>query len=611
VAADSAVQPNHPTPADVFELVGSAMESHGRADLVSTVATAARRHAQPHLRVVVVGEFKKGKSTLVNALLGGDICPTDDDIPTAIPTVVHHAPAPVAASVHQLGDGTLARRQVALDQVPGLVTVIDAAADAPVAVEVGVPHALLDMGLHVMDTPGVGGLVSAHGAASRAAAASADVVLFVTDALQELTSPERDLLVAVAEQCPAVAVAVTKVDIAPSWRRIVALDEAHLAHAGLDVRVLPLAAPLRRRGVDVDDPALSEEAGYDRLVDWLSAAAQSREKIRAGFARAELQRVLDLVGRPLTTELDILTDPACHAAVVAELHGAKERAERLETGAAGWQELLDDRVADLDSTAEYELTRRLREVAKDAASRLAEVDPGDVWGEFEPWLRTRVADDIAAVMTDLAQRSAGAAREVLARFSEEEPLGEPDAPVAFADLDHPLSMLGRLEVGPYQDDSAGVIETGLTAMFGLQGGLELFGVFGTVIGLTVAGPVLIGLGIVMGGRSLVEQRRRQVAARREQAQQAVRAYLDDVSFHVGKDVRDTVRLLERALRDYLTDRAAAVQRTVADALEAAQGALDQAQSSSDRRRAQLTAHLTGLQQLRDQVDVVFAGAAGA
>ena len=611
MAADSVVQSTERAPARVFDRVRGAMESLGRADLSAIVTAAAERHAQPHVRVVIVGEFKQGKSTLVNALLGSDVCPTDDDVPTAIPTVVHYAHAPVAASVHQLGDGTLARRQVPLDEVPQLVTAAAAGADAPVAVEVGVPHRLLSMGLHVTDTPGVGGLVSAHAAASQAAAASADAVLFVTDALQELTAPERDLLVAVSDQCPAVAIAVTKVDVAPSWRQIVALHQGHLARAGLQTRVLPLAASLRRRGVDTDDPALSKEAGYDRLIDWLSALAHSRETIRARFARAELQRVIDLVGLPLTTELDILADPESHAGVVAGLRRAQERAERLESGAAGWQELLDDRVADLDSATEHDLARRLRDAARDAESRLAQVDPAEVWAEFEPWLRRRVAEDVAAVMTDLRERSASVAREVLARFSEEEALPEAGTPVTAGDLDSPLSMLGTLRVGPYDEHSPGVIETGLTAMFGLQGGLELFGVLGTVIGLTVAGPVLIGLGLVMGGRSLVEQRRRQVAARREQAQQTVRTYLDDVTFHVGKDVRDTVRLLERGLRDHLTERVGAVQRTVAEALQAAQDALDRAQSSSEGRRTDLTGELAQLQRLRDEVDAVFAGTAGS
>jgi hypothetical protein len=41
--------------------------------------------------VLVVGEFKQGKSLLVNGLVGAPVCPTFDDVATAVPTVVRHA----------------------------------------------------------------------------------------------------------------------------------------------------------------------------------------------------------------------------------------------------------------------------------------------------------------------------------------------------------------------------------------------------------------------------------------------------------------------------------------------------------------------------------------
>jgi hypothetical protein len=42
----------------------------------------------------VVGEFKQGKSLLVNALVGAPVCPVHDDIATSVATVVSHAPSP-------------------------------------------------------------------------------------------------------------------------------------------------------------------------------------------------------------------------------------------------------------------------------------------------------------------------------------------------------------------------------------------------------------------------------------------------------------------------------------------------------------------------------------
>ena len=56
------------------------------------------------------------------------------------------------------------------------------------------PHRVLRSGLCLLDTPGVGGLESAHGQITMGTLSSADCLLFVTDASQELTGPEMDFL---------------------------------------------------------------------------------------------------------------------------------------------------------------------------------------------------------------------------------------------------------------------------------------------------------------------------------------------------------------------------------------------------------------------------------
>ena len=71
-------------------------ERHNRPDLGNHLEQARKRLGEQVLSVAVVGEFKRGKSTLVNALLQTDVCPTDADIVTAVPTVVRYGPEPSA-----------------------------------------------------------------------------------------------------------------------------------------------------------------------------------------------------------------------------------------------------------------------------------------------------------------------------------------------------------------------------------------------------------------------------------------------------------------------------------------------------------------------------------
>ena len=57
----------------------------------------------------------------------------------------------------------------------------------------------------------------------------------------------------------------------------------------------------------------------------------------------------------------------------------------------------------------------------------------------------------------------------------------------------------------------------------------------------------------MGRKGLKDEKERQLDQRRTQAKAAARRYVDEVNFVVGKDSRDTMRHLQRDLREYFTD----------------------------------------------------------
>jgi predicted GTPase len=188
---------------DVVRLGVKACAAYGRPDFGERLELALRKLGTPGIHVVVIGEFKKGKSSLVNALVGAPVCPVDDDVATALPTYVRHGEQTAAQVI--LDTDPPRRVPVPLDQVRRYVvegavpedsgTPDAGGAPAKVAgVEVLLPRTMLAGGLVVVDTPGLGGLGSAHAAASLAATSMADAVLFVTDASQELTQTEIEVI---------------------------------------------------------------------------------------------------------------------------------------------------------------------------------------------------------------------------------------------------------------------------------------------------------------------------------------------------------------------------------------------------------------------------------
>ncbi len=76
---------------DVVDIALAAIARYDRPDLDARLQQTKARLLDEQVRVLVVGEFKQGKSMLVNGLVGAPVCPMFDDVATAVPTVVRHA----------------------------------------------------------------------------------------------------------------------------------------------------------------------------------------------------------------------------------------------------------------------------------------------------------------------------------------------------------------------------------------------------------------------------------------------------------------------------------------------------------------------------------------
>ena len=82
--------------AEAVRDLGALAATAGRADLAKRLDVTRARLLDPGVRVIVVGEFKQGKSKLINALVNAPACAVDDDVATSVPTSVAYAEQPSA-----------------------------------------------------------------------------------------------------------------------------------------------------------------------------------------------------------------------------------------------------------------------------------------------------------------------------------------------------------------------------------------------------------------------------------------------------------------------------------------------------------------------------------
>lgn len=578
-----------------------------RPDLTARLETAKAKLDSRTVTAVVVGEFKRGKSTLVNALLQTAVCPVDADIVTAVPTLVRYGEAAGLTAYRQTTAGEPPVGYPApLSQIARLVSEsTDAGEQGRLqSVTVEIPHRMLRSGLSLLDTPGVGGLDSVHGQLTLAALASADAILFVTDAAQELTAPEIEFLKTAIARCPAAAVVVTKTDLYGHWRRIAELNRGHLAKAGIELPIIPVSSFLRLRAAQ--RPELNQESGFAALVEFLATAVVVPGTTRAASTIAQ---EVDFVATQLAQESDaervVLAKPQSRPEVFSKLARARDQAAGLTAASATWQQTLSDGIADLVADVEHDLQSRLRAVMRDVETIVDQGDPNETWTDTEVWLRRQVAVVGVANRDLLIERARGLGERVAEAFDLEAGTEiEVELSQFSADLDQlELASVATLSMPGGRLQS--LMMAGRTGIFVPMIAFSLGSLIITPIG-AVAIAATLGAGI--GGKLLKDERKRQRTYRQQQAKAAVRRYIDEVAFVMNKDTRDSLRKTQRQLRDDFQERAGLIHRSASAALTAADRSAKLAPAEQSARAAQLTAEADRLRSMRSGLrEVALAG----
>jgi GTPase SAR1 family protein len=549
----------------------------GRDDLATRLEAAAGRARRPSTVVCVVGEFKQGKSTLVNTLVGEDVCAVDDDLATSVVTLLEYGEER-SATVHRRNDD--GRQSASID--PARVEKLISEAGNPdnllglERVDLALPSPFLKAGISLIDTPGVGGL----GGAQRATLAFlplADALLFVSDASAELSAPEVDFLQRAVEACPAVVLVLTKIDLYPHWRRIAELDQGHLAAAGVDIPVLPVSSHLRQRAVLLRDKALSEESGFNEVGRILATSVLDPARTAATTrALQEAQGALEQLLAGQQTEAD-LRDPEKVEATVAELEAAKTELEHLRGPAARWSVLLSDQMQNLGAEVNHDLRGALRDAGRQLEEGTEEGTRAKHFEQVAAEIQGEVIDAVQQVQERLQRGVVDAQQAVIDLLRDEAPSLPGLSGLA------PDGDVGRfwtdLDQDPARFATAKKVVSGANqvadALRGASGGLMVLGMVHTLLPvvsqtLLMSTPFTIGLGVYFGGRSVVDARKRRIASQRAEARSSVRKVIDDISFEVGDQVATVLRLSQQSLREDFSDRFAELQRSTAELLQAAQ-----------------------------------------
>ncbi|RMF88018.1 MAG: Dynamin family protein [Nitrospirae bacterium] len=338
------------------------------------LATLLDRLESERFHLAVLGQFKRGKSTLLNALLGEAVLPSAILPVTALPTVIE-AGERRAARVRLEHDG---REEVAESGEEGLTDFLDRYVNESSNPEnragvkeitVTLPAEILRRGVVLIDTPGIGSVHQHNTVATLNFLGECDAALFVTSPDPPLTEVEVGFLKEVKGKVPRLFFVLNKADYLEEGEREAAvafLKEAVERHAGLAAE--PLFVVSAKRGLaarERGDAAAWEASG-------MAALEAALVGFLAGEKRAVLARALTLRARDCLAGARMKVGLFARSLRLPAEELAQRRArfeERLAEAERQRQGVLD-RLAGEGKRIKEELSEAARELRRASVERL-------------------------------------------------------------------------------------------------------------------------------------------------------------------------------------------------------------------------------------------------
>jgi GTP-binding protein EngB required for normal cell division len=345
------------------------------------IAALRDRLDAARLRVLVAGEAKRGKSTLINALLRRAVLPAGVTPLTAVATTVRYGDDPHAevrfADGHEEKQPLTALHELVTERGnPGNrrhVATVTVYLDAPV----------LAGGVELVDTPGTGSVFAWDTAAAHEALDTMDAAVFVLTADPPVSAAERDLYAKVAGLSVATFTVLNKADhldaaglaeAAEFTRQVLA--QAGPGAPGAPGRIYPVSA---RAALAGSDPGFSAFA-----ADFTTYLASRRESDLRASAVMRVRRI----ARSLLDEV-ALTRRAAELTTGEAADRVTRFGERLAEVAVRGQDAVA--VARAESAR---LLKGLNDAAEADGPRLGRAITRQLAEVLDSELRTATADEI-------------------------------------------------------------------------------------------------------------------------------------------------------------------------------------------------------------------------
>jgi GTPase SAR1 family protein len=309
----------------VFPSLEESAVRNGATETRQRLSDAELRLREGTLKVVVCGEFNRGKSSLLNALLDlyPGLLPEGAQIVTSLVTTVSYGPELLVTVTLEDELGELVAHGIAPGELAQYVSEDANRENARRVrgVDIQLDNENLEAGLVLIDTPGIRGIYDGHWLVTRAVLEEADAIVFVTDATEPLSDGEVEFLRAEAERVQVIddetglLIVVTKKDLNKDYAEAVAEVRARLGAAlgrpAGQLSVIAVSSLAKQRYLHRRNPAQLERSNFEELEGLIwSALTRRQAKVLLSSALEELRRSAESMRAPAEETIGALDSPS-------------------------------------------------------------------------------------------------------------------------------------------------------------------------------------------------------------------------------------------------------------------------------------------------------------
>ncbi len=325
-------------------------EQMGFSSSAEVIKEVEKAFSEKELLVVTVGEMRRGKSSMLNALLGETdyIFPVDANVCTNVVTIVRYGrQEKVEALIEEQKNGIMTpiAKTITREEIPNYVSEQGNPSNFKnvKVLNVEIPNPVLQEGIVFVDTPGVGSLNISHAETTYGFLPNADLLLFVSDAAAGLTDTELNFLKKGYKYCKNIIFPLTKKDLNPGYRDIMEDNQRKISEVLCipkdEVTVIPISSSAKLRYLKTQSKTMLAGSNYTEFENtiWSTIERKRGEILFLPFVE-QVKQELYKMADSIAAQYQLLNSAKEKLPILAdEMKKEIEKYNKLKHSDASWK----------------------------------------------------------------------------------------------------------------------------------------------------------------------------------------------------------------------------------------------------------------------------------